>query len=54
MQPFTVHWAPILHEIARHRVAKGFELFALWPSPVNDDVCFREAGFTEFGDSDES
>ena len=30
------------------------ELFALWPSPVNDDVCFREAGFTNFGDGDES
>lgn len=45
---FTVHWSQIPH------AAEGMALFALWPSPVNDDVCFREAGFTDFGDSDES
>jgi hypothetical protein len=48
MQPFTIHWS---------RVPKSDEnmaLFALWPSPVNHDVCFQQAGFTVFGDGDES
>ena len=48
MQPFTVHWSPV------PGATDGAELFALWPSPMNDDVCFREAGFTDFGDGDES
>lgn len=28
-------------------------LLAVWPAPVNHDVCFKEAGFTLFGDNDE-
>jgi len=48
MQPFTIHWSPA------PGAADGMELFALWPSPMNDDVCFREAGFTEFGDGGEN
>jgi hypothetical protein len=48
MQPFTVHWSPVPGAL------EGEELFALWPSPMNDDVCFREAGFKDFGDGDES
>jgi hypothetical protein len=48
MQHFTIHWSPV------PGAAPGMELFALWPSPVNDDVCFREAGFTDFGDGDEN
>ena len=30
----------------------GVQVHALWPSPVNPDVCFAEAGFTDFGDAD--
>ncbi len=45
---FTVHWAPV------SRGGDGEELFALWPAPMNDDACFRSAGFTDFGDADES
>jgi hypothetical protein len=26
---------------------------AVWPSPVDHDVCFQAAGFTEFADTDE-
>lgn len=48
MQPFTIHWSPVPN------ITDGIKLFALWPSPMNDDVCFREAGFTDFGDADES
>src|SRR5687767_14897383 len=48
MQPFTIHWSPV------PSAPDGVELFALWPSPMNDDVCFREAGFTDFGDGDEN
>ncbi len=45
MSAFTVHWSP---------VSSGPPLFALWPAPVNPDVCFSEAGFNDFGDADES
>ncbi len=48
MPPFTVHWAPVRKE------SEGAELFALWPSPMNDDACFRAAGFTDFGDGDDN
>jgi hypothetical protein len=29
-------------------------LFAVWPAPVNHDVCFKAAGFDDFADSDEA
>ncbi|MDB6031292.1 MAG: hypothetical protein JWM16_1630 [Verrucomicrobiales bacterium] len=48
MEPFRILWSPV------PGAAPGMEMFALWPSPVNDDVCFREAGFTDFGDGDEN
>lgn len=47
MQPFTVHWSPVPGG------TEGMALFAIWPSPTNDDVCFRKAGFTDFDDGDE-
>ena len=45
---FTVHWSPVPGAV------EGTELFALWPSPVSEDACFRAAGFSDFGDGDES
>ncbi|HSB71804.1 MAG TPA: hypothetical protein VLT62_20940 [Candidatus Methylomirabilis sp.] len=27
-------------------------LYAIWPSPVDQDLCFDAAGFADFGDSD--
>jgi hypothetical protein len=47
MERFTIHWSPVSR-------AEGTALFALWPSPVNDDACFRAAGFMDFGDADEN
>jgi hypothetical protein len=47
MQTFTVHWSPV------PGAEEGKALFALWPSPVDHDACFREAGFTDLGDTDE-
>jgi hypothetical protein len=48
MQPFTIHWSRV------QRPNDAAALFALWPSPVNPDVCFQKAGFTDFGDGDEN
>jgi hypothetical protein len=48
MQTFTIHWSPV------PSADEGSALFALWPAPVNPDVCFQEAGFTDFGDGDEN
>ena len=45
---FTVHWSPV------SRDSDGATLFALWPAPVNHDVCFRNTGFTDFGDANEA
>lgn len=45
-QPFTVHWSPVAS------APGGRALLALWPAPMNHDVCFRDAGFTDFGDTD--
>jgi hypothetical protein len=28
-------------------------LYAIWPSPVDHDLCFDAAGFADFGDSDD-
>jgi hypothetical protein len=50
MNHFAVHWSAVDHASAA--APEGLQLFALWPSPVNGDECFRDAGFTEFGDSD--
>jgi hypothetical protein len=40
---FTIHWSPVPD------AADGMALFALWPSPMKINVCFQEAGFTDFG-----
>lgn len=48
MQKFTVHWSQV-----SAGGPDGRTLFALWPAPMNDDACFRDAGFTDFGDGDE-
>lgn len=46
-----LHWGHVGRR--EWRGARG-ELFALWPEPVDHDVCFRDAGFTAFADTDES
>ncbi|MFN9714025.1 MAG: hypothetical protein ACK57G_09545 [Planctomycetota bacterium] len=47
-QVFTVHWSLVSSDSA------GAALFVLWPAPMNHDVCFRDAGFTDFADADEA
>lgn len=49
---FVVHWSLVTGVAAAAETAAGQVLVALWPSPVNDDVCFRAAGFERFGDAD--
>jgi hypothetical protein len=32
----------------------GWRLWAIWPSPVDHDLCFASAGFADFADSDDA
>lgn len=48
MKPFTIHWSQVPHG------EDGAARFAIWPAPVNPDVCFEKAGFADFGDGDEN
>lgn len=45
---FNVHWSKV------QETEDNCELFALWPSPVSADECFQAAGFSDFGDGDDS
>ena len=47
-----MHWAAVPAPAARRPIADGARRFALWPSPVEPDVCFQAAGSTHFGDND--
>ena len=50
---FQIHWSLVPAEDAHALALPGCRLLAIWPAPVNHDVCFAEAGFTLFGDNDE-
>ena len=53
MIPHHLNW----DEVALARPAwqpRGWRLFALWPSPVDHDTCFAEAGFSDFEDSNDA
>jgi hypothetical protein len=50
---FQIHWSPVPSEDAGGLASPDCRLLAIWPAPVNHDVCFEEAGFTLFGDNDE-
>lgn len=50
---FQIHWSPVPPEDAGDLTPPGCRLLAIWPAPVNHDVCFEAAGFTLFGDNDE-
>jgi len=45
-----VHWSPIPGTLAAGRGWPEGTVIALWPSPVNADACFEEAGFSEFAE----
>jgi hypothetical protein len=50
--PFTLHWSAASPVEKAKTPREGLTLLALWPAPVNPDVCFEEAGFDDFGDND--
>ncbi len=50
--PYTIHWDQVTIAAARECTGDTRQLLAIWPAPVNADVCFEQAGFTEFGDQD--
>lgn len=49
---FQVHWSLVPPHDAQDLVPRNCQLLAIWPAPVNPDVCFEHAGFTLFGDND--
>jgi len=51
---FQIHWSLISSEQAGELASPDTRLLALWPAPVNHDVCFESAGFTQFADNDEA
>jgi hypothetical protein len=51
---FQIHWSAVLSGDAETLTSPDCRLLAVWPAPVNHDVCFKEAGFTLFGDNDDA
>lgn len=49
---FQIHWSLVAPNDAEGLVSRDCRLLAIWPAPVNHDVCFEHAGFTLFGDND--
>jgi hypothetical protein len=47
-----VHWSLVPQDEAGPLVTGDCRLLAIWPAPVNHDVCFEQAGFTLFADND--
>jgi hypothetical protein len=54
MSAFSIHWSPVHPDLTPPLARVGVRLVAVWPAPVNDDACFRQAGFTDFADADEA
>lgn len=52
-QRFHIHWSVVDEPAAAAYTQPNCDLIALWPAPVNHDVCFAEAGFANFGDNDQ-
>jgi hypothetical protein len=50
MSDIRVHWSRVDDASSE---ADGPVVYAIWPSPVNPDVCFAAAGFTDFGDHED-
>jgi hypothetical protein len=47
----SIHWGSIGVRCCH---GEPGSLFALWPGPVDHDLCFESAGFDRFADSDEA
>jgi hypothetical protein len=53
MRISRVNWGEVSEGRPSWSEASG-RLWAIWPSPVDHDLCFESAGFTEFSDTDAS
>jgi hypothetical protein len=54
MPPIRIHWSTVDPSLTPSLAPGDVRLVAVWPAPVNDDACFRQAGFTDFADADEA
>lgn len=48
---FSVNWGG---GIEGRNFPTGWRVYALWPAPVNDDECFRQAGYNDFQSDDDN
>ncbi|MDD4930160.1 MAG: hypothetical protein PHP85_12910 [Gallionella sp.] len=48
---FAINWGTVADG---GRYPSGWQVYALWPAPVNDDECFKAAGFFDFQSMDEN
>ena len=48
---FSINWGTVAEN---GEFPAGWQTFALWPAPVNEDACFAAAGFTHFQYEDEN
>jgi hypothetical protein len=48
-----IFWGEVPPAAAPAWLPPGHRMMAIWPSSVNADVCFREAGFDSFADTDD-
>lgn len=48
---FSINWGTVADS---GDFPTGWQLYALWPAPVNDDVCFKAAGYNNFQSDDEN
>jgi len=51
MKILRLNWGELEEERPDWSPGSG-HLYAIWPSPVDHDVCFEAAGFEDFADSD--
>lgn len=52
MSSITFYWSLPDPTHITYPLAAGQQWLAIWPSPVNPDMCFEAAGWREFGDQD--
>ncbi len=48
---FSINWGTV---VDGGDFPAGWQVYALWPAPVNDDVCFKDAGYNDFQSDDEN
>lgn len=48
---FSINWGVVAEG---GDFSAGWQAYALWPAPVNDDECFHDAGYSDFQSEDEN